>query len=111
MRRPREAPQKLSLESPWPRAGPGLRSGPGSVIEEGVHLRTLQPEALLGVPEQHPQCVTWTAAGQRGTVRGVQLAARVTAEGGQGARSQAAVHLVAGGLGDGPVPKLGAGPP
>lgn len=81
----------------------GLGPGPGTTVEQSVHLCTLQPQAPLGVAKQHTQRVAWAAGGQGCTVSSVQLATSVTAEGGQGARGQAAVCLVAWGLRDRPI--------
>lgn len=64
--RDREA-RTISGCSPSPRAAPwkflktldlgqlGLWAGPRAVIEQGVHLCTLQPQAPLGLAEQCPQ--------------------------------------------------------
>lgn len=84
---------------PWGQVG--LGPGRRAVVEQGVHLGSLQPQTPLAVPTQGAQAVAGVAAGKGSTVGGVQLATRVAAEGGQGSWGQASVHLVARGLWDG----------
>ena len=79
----------------------GLGPSRWAVVEQGVHLGSLQPQTPLAVPTQGAQAVARVTAGKGGTVGSMQLATRVSAEGGQGSWGQASVHLVAGRLGDG----------